>query len=113
MHVALTIFFAMSAGCGSSNSVTRGIQEPPRMIEVILGKTPVGTSLPDDERFMQSEGFKCSQPTNGEFLGRRSLDYLYCDRSDGEIVQRRWQVAIVHREGKVSEVLASTGLVGP
>src|SRR5713101_3012007 len=113
MHFALTVLLAMGVGCASSHSVTRGIQEPPRMIEVILDQIPVGTSLADAERFMQSEGFKCSQTTNGEFLGHRGLDYLYCDRSDGGIVQRRWQVAIVHGDGKVSEVLASTGLVGP
>ena len=113
MYVALMVLVAMGLGCGSSHSVTRGVQEPRRMIAAILGQIPVGTSVADAERFMRPEGFKCSETTNGEFLDRQGLDYLYCDRSDSGIVQRRWQVAIVHRDGKVSEVLASTGLVGP
>lgn len=84
------------------------------MTEAVLSKVPVGTPVDDAQRFMEREGFKCSRSTNAEFLDRKGLDYIYCDRSEGSgFVQRRWQVAVVHRDGKVVEVLASTGLVGP
>ncbi len=56
---------------------------------------------------------KCTQRAIGEFMDRRGLDCIYGDRSDGWVVQRRWQVALVHEDGKLTEVLASTGLVGP
>jgi hypothetical protein len=101
------------AGCTGSQSFTRGIEEPTRMIEAVLGQVPVGTPVDDAQRFMEREGFKCSRTSNAAFGGRAGLDYIYCDRSEGGIVQRRWQVAVVHRDGKVVEVLASRGLVGP
>jgi hypothetical protein len=84
------------------------------MIEIGLGQVPVGTSVDDAQRFMEAEGFKCSRTQNGAFGDRHGIDYLYCDRMDGgnSLVSRRWQVAIVHRDGMVIEVLASTGLVG-
>lgn len=110
MRIAcLALAFASVAGC----SVTGGIEEPPRMVEAVLAKVPVGTPVDDAQRFMEREGFKCSCSTNEQFLDRKGLDYIYCDRSVGGIVQRRWQVAVVHKDGKVVEVLASTGLIGP
>ena len=104
--------FTTSPAMGNSN--TRGIEEPPRMVEAILAQVPVGTPVDDAQRFMEREGFKCSRSTNAAFLDRTGLDYVYCDRWEASgFVKRRWQVAIVHRDGKVTEVLASTGLVGP
>jgi hypothetical protein len=116
MRVALTavvLVAVVASGCAGTRSVTRGIEEPPRMVEAVLGQVPVGTPVEDAQRFMEQEGFACSREANAEFLDRKGLDYLYCDRSEGGIVQRRWQVAVVHRDGKVTEVIASTGLVGP
>ena len=115
MRIALTAaVLAAITGCTSTRSVTRGIEEPPRMIEAVLGQVPIGNTVEDAQRFMEREGFTCSRNSNKPFLDRKRLDYIYCDRSDGSgFVQRRWQVAVVHRDGKVVEVLASTGLVGP
>ena len=115
MRVALTaLVLLVAAGCTGTRSVTRGIEEPPRMVEAVIGQIPVGTPVADAQRFMEREGFGCSRSTNAEFLDHKGLDYIYCDRSEGGgIVQRRWQVAVVHRDGKVTEVIASTGLVGP
>jgi hypothetical protein len=115
MRIALAaMVLVIVAGCTGTRSVTRGIEEPPRMVEAILGRVPVGTPVDDAQRFMEREGFTCTRTADGKFLDREGLDYVYCDRSEGEgVVQRRWQVAIVHRDGKVAEVLASTGLVGP
>jgi hypothetical protein len=114
MRVALTAAVLIAvAGCTGTRSATRGIEEPPRMVEAILAQVPVGTAVDDAQRFMEREGFACSRKTNAGFLDRSGLDYIYCDRSEGTVVSRRWQVAVVHRDGKVVEVLASTGLVGP
>ena len=115
MRVALTAaVLAVVTGCTGTRSVTRDIEEPPRLVEVVLSQVPVGTSVENAQRFMEREGFKCSRTIAGQFGDRKGLDYVYCDRSEGGVwVQRRWQVAIVHRGGKVTEVLASTGLVGP
>jgi hypothetical protein len=115
MRVAMTAaVLAMVVGCTSTRSITRGIAEPSRMVEVVLSQVPVGTPIEDAQRFMEREGFKCSRTTNGHFLDRKGLDYVYCDRTEASgWIDCRWQVAIVHRDGKVAEVLASYGLTGP
>jgi hypothetical protein len=109
----LALILASVPGCASSLAVTSGIEESPRMVETILSQIPVGTPVDDAQRFMEREGFKCSRSIGESFGDHKGLDYIYCDRSEGLVVQRRWQVALVHRNGKVIEVLASTGLVGP
>jgi hypothetical protein len=97
---------------------TRGIEAPTQMERIILASVPVGSPITEARRFMESEGFRCQEYVNSPCARgdevREGLDFLHCDRSDGGwIVQRRWQVALVHRDGRVTEVLASTGLVGP
>lgn len=116
MRVVLTaVALAAVAGCAGTQSFTRGIEEPPRMVDAVLGQIPVGTAVDDAQRFMEREGFDCSRETNAELRDGKMLDYIYCDRSDSEgwIVSRRWQVKVVHRDDKVVEVIAHTGLVGP
>ena len=83
------------------------------MIRVVLTHVPVGSTVNDAQRFLEQEGFQCSRHTNDTFQGHKGVDYIYCDREGGWLIYRRWQLAIVHRDGKVVEVLASTGLVWP
>ena len=98
----------------SSGYFTRSIEDPPKMIAAILAQIPVGTPIEDAERFMVQEGFACSRSANAARGNRNGLDYVYCTRSDGiGPVQRVWKVAVVHRDGKVVEVLAFTSLDGP
>ncbi len=98
----------------TARPVTRGIEDPARMIEAVLKQAPVGTPVADAKKFMEREGFHCKPMTNQPFGDRTGLDYIDCERIEGgTAVQRRSQVAVVHRDGKVVEVLASTGLVGP
>ena len=83
------------------------------MKRVILKIVPLGTPLEVAQRLMAEEGFLCFRRTKASVLDREGIDSLWCDRLEGGIVQRRWQVALVHRDGRVTEVLPSTGLVGP
>ena len=109
----LWLLLVAFAGCIDTQSVTRGIEVPARMVEAVLSEIPLGTSVEDAARFMEREGFACTRETNAEFLNRKGLDYIRCDRSEGGVVARRWQVAVVHKDGKVVEIITSTGLVGP
>ncbi|WP_153556736.1 hypothetical protein [Roseimaritima sediminicola] len=114
MRLALTnVLIVAVAGCTGTQSVTLGIEKPPGMAEAVLSEIPVGTPVEDAERFMVREGFACIRATDAEFLDRKGLDYIYCDRTEGETVQRRWQIAVVHNNGEVAEIIASTGLVAP
>src|SRR5262245_34761314 len=101
------------AGCASPPPVTRGIDEPAQMVEAVLGRAPVRTPVEAAERFMAHEGVTCARQPDAAPIGRPGMGYVYCDRFEGLGIKRRWQVAVVHRDGKVVEVLASTGLVGP
>lgn len=82
------------------------------MVETVVRLVPAGTSIDAAQRVMEAEGFECHRETAAKFLDREGLDYVYCVRSEGGIVQRRWQVALVHRNGQVVEALASTDLTG-
>ena len=62
---------------------------------------------------MQQHQFTCAVVTNGSFGTMEPADYLYCDKSEGGIVQQRWQVALILIDGKVSAVRVKTGMVGP
>jgi|APDOM4702015191_1054821.scaffolds.fasta_scaffold872431_2 hypothetical protein len=114
MRIAfLVLMVASLAGCAQAGAVTREIKEPTRMAEAILGQVPLGTAVDDAQQFMEQEGFKCSRSTNADFGHRQGLDYINCDRAAGDVVQRRWQIALVHKNGKIVEILSNTGLVGP
>ncbi len=84
---------------------TSGVEDAAGMERSILLAIPIGTPVSDARRFMVAEGFECRDSTEP--------GYMYCDRHDGSVVQRRWQVSLVHRHGKLTEVRVDTGLVGP
>ena len=67
---------------------------------------------------MEQHHFTCSMMTNSSFGDLKATDFLYCDRRDFEShvspsVARRWQVALVLADGKISAVRVTTGLIGP
>ncbi|GEM_PF-1841470 len=78
-------------------------------------KIPVGTPVNVARQILQSKRFEVSlefgQAFTEEGKVRRNLDYLYGDRHDGFIFQRRWQVAVVFKENKVTEILVSTAII--
>jgi len=81
----------------------------------ILRLVPLGTPIPEAKARMESTNYVCSQQINQAWSTRSHLNYLWCNRSEstGWPVKRRWQVALVDENQKVSEVLISTGLIGP
>ena len=112
--VLMALMLAAFAGCINLQSVTRDINEKPRMIEVVSSIVPIDTPVDEAQRFMEREGFQCTRETNANFLDREGLDYISCKRVDGfGLVTRQWRIAVVHRDGKVVEVLAERWLLGP
>ena len=89
----------------------------------ILKHIPIGTEIEAAQTTMERNGFKCVRKNNGTFTEREpkglvgaphgSLDFLYCDLEvpATEYCARRYQIAIVHKNGIVSEVLVSIGLI--
>jgi hypothetical protein len=108
--MALAALLPITSGCASRQSFTRGIEEPARMEEVILKAIPVGTPLPEAQRFMESEGFSCFADKN-----RDGTEILWGDRQNATkkfLINQRWQIKIRHESGKVAEVKAHVGLIG-
>lgn len=111
--LCLVFLACFMAGCTASQHVTRNIKDSSTMTRVILKALPPGTPLEKAAQFMTDQGFVCSYVQNESFMDRNNIDYVYCCRTDsGELVKRKWFVAIVVVDGRVIEILADTGLVG-
>jgi hypothetical protein len=83
---------------------------------------PTGTTIEDARRIMEANGFKCQLMERSFFAEREEddhplpvhsdIDFLYCDKEKGGLFcDRRWQVAIVHEHGIVSDVFVSIGRI--
>lgn len=80
-----------------------------------------GGTIEDAKRIMEANGFTCvlkersdfAEMEEDDFLAtHHDLDYLYCDKERGGLFcNRRWQVAIVHKDGVVSDTLVSIGRI--
>lgn len=83
----------------------------------------IGSGIEDAKRIMERNGFECSFVEEGGFEevedGRHSrshdnVDYLYCNKEKGGFIcSRRWQIAIVHKNRIVSDILVSIGETCP
>jgi len=109
LMLVLVAFSISSCHARTTGKITDSIT----MTRVLQTALPFGTELSTARTFMEHEGFHCTPQTNARWGDRSHLDYLYCERSDGSIVQRHWQVAIVYYGKYVFEVLVTTDLVGP
>ena len=102
-------------------------EDPDVMEREILAIVPIDSSVDRAKQLMEKNGFDCTFTKNGNFTRARAdknapgvmrhqaynnLDYLYCNFSRGLLVQRRWQVAIIHTEKSVKSVAVSTFLIG-
>lgn len=86
---------------------------------------PLGTPLVDAQRIMEHEGFKCTWKPSGLFVERASwqkniaehekLPHLCCDRCDAEqiIMTTNWSIALVAKDGQVSDIIVSVFVDGP
>jgi hypothetical protein len=100
--------------------------DPTALRAAILRRTPVGTPIDETRRLLETAGFSCHMEQDAEFseflpgpkrqVVHEHKDFLYGDRTRlvGLLMQRRWQVAVVHdKQDRVSAVYVSTGLIGP
>jgi len=106
-------------GCASyGGHKTKKVSDANEMERILNLEIPTGSNILKAESIMRSEGFSVKYQINGSFSNNGrvydNLTYLYCDRTDGgPIVVQRWQIAVVHSNGKVKNILVSTGFVGP
>ena len=89
-------------------------QQPDSMRAAVLHLVPIGSSVDTAQARLEREGFRCAL-THGPFAEHPATDYLWCDATvgAGSPVTRRWQVAVFEDSGRVRDVAAKTGLIGP
>ena len=74
---------------------------------------PPGTPQTAAEDILKKKGFSVSV-MHGAIGAEHFADYLYCDyRDGGSPVSRRWQAALVLKDGRVVDYRVTTGLTGP
>ena len=115
MKTLALAFVLAVAGCAHDDRLS---EQPTTATAQVQSWIPVGTSLADAQQIMEQHHFTCSIMTNSSFGDLKAVDFLYCDYSDSDnhitpIVVRRWQVALVLADGKVSAIRLTTGLISP
>ena len=126
----LTVFILVTPLC-SSHAETKKVRlhnNPAAMKNEVLKKIPIGSSIEHAKEVMEKSGFKCEMKWNGSFAyyddkgnqqaTRNGEDYLYCDKEKSAfpfilLQTRRWQIAIVHKNGVVTEAVVAISLTGP
>jgi hypothetical protein len=95
------------------------------MKEEVLKRIPIGIPIEQAREIMVKSGFKCEMLLNKSFAEmdydehqttREGIDFLYCDKEKAAFpygCDRRWQIAIVHKNAVVTEQLISIGLICP
>ena len=74
---------------------------------------PCGTRLEDACEAMRQRGFACEFVQRGKWRQYRGIDHLRCIRDDGQLIKRRWDVAIIHNGERVTAVDLRAALVYP
>ncbi len=110
---ALCVLIALSGNAASVKSQMKSL-------------FPEGSSVYSAEKTMTGEGFSCSYMGKNDFAetdGRskqvihRNITFLYCtlERSRGifSFSSERWQTAIVHKNGRITDIYVSYGITGP
>jgi hypothetical protein len=109
------VLLALATGCPHKSATLALADDPKTATEQIQNLIPLGMTDTNAELIMQQQGFACSIK-HGDFKDGSNMvknaDHIYCDKSEGSIIQRRYQVALVLTDSKVSTVKLSSDLVG-
>jgi hypothetical protein len=107
-----------------SNQVTWKTESAVPMKATLLQHIPLGTGLQEARKFMEGEGFACTLRRNDTFIERRAndpgpkhegIDFLACERVQNEtfLRSRVWRVALVLKNGLVTDVIVDDYFDGP
>ena len=108
----LMIGAVLLAACGSDHK-TEDVASPKEMQQTLEKSVTKGMNLDAAKAFMEREGFVCEDVKGGTWKGRKGLNFLHCKREDGQMIKRRWEVALMHDGKSVSSLEMRTALVYP
>jgi hypothetical protein len=112
LGLPMMIVAMLLAACGPEHK-TEDVASPKEMQQTLEKSLPKGTSLEAAKVFMEGEGFVCEDVKGGTWKGRKGLNFLHCKREDGQMIKRRWEVALMHDGRSVSALEMRTALVYP
>lgn len=115
LKILALAFVLAVGGCAHRDWLS---ERPAEAVAQIQHWVPVGTSLADAQSIMEQHHFTCSVKKNSSFGDLKAANFLYCNRKDTNrrvtpVVTRRWQVALVLADGKVSALRVNMELTGP
>jgi hypothetical protein len=120
-YMILALF--LIAGCSSLKPKLELSGNTASNIAVVASYIPSGTDSATAFNQMSDAGFTCKIERNKTFAISKGttpigavgpMDFLWCDKQQGNPVARRWQVILIlDEEDKVKDHSVSTGLVGP
>jgi len=97
--------------------------DPDECRAAVLEVIPLGTAVNDARLVMRTNRFKVQRARDSDFtehhsgeeITHKGIDFLFCDRRKtmGQLTARRWQIAVVHEDGAVTDIYVTTGLIGP
>jgi hypothetical protein len=111
----LIIGLCILATCMSCNLFKKDLalsSDNNRARQTILQEVPIGSSIDYASKVMHMYGIECSRTESDSFREYRNIDFLYCSKQAIQfplVCDSVWQIAIVHTNGIVSDVLVSYG----
>jgi hypothetical protein len=108
----LTLVATFFVACGPDHK-TEDVASPKEMQQTLEKSVTKGMGLDAAKAFMEREGFFCEDVKGGTWKGRKGLNFLHCKREDGQMIKRRWEVALMHDGKSVSSLELRTALVYP
>ena len=111
-NLLLIISAILLAACGSGHK-TEDVASPKEMQATLEKSVQKGMQLQAARAFMEGEGFVCEDVKGGTWKGRKGLNFLHCKREDGQMIKRRWEVALMHDGKSIASLEIRTALVYP
>ena len=109
---AVIVVAALLVSCEKAHK-TEDVVSPQQMQQTLEKSVPKGMALETAKVFMEGEGFACEEIKGGTWKGKKGLNFLHCKREDGQMIKRRWEVALMHDGRSVSSMDIRTALVYP
>ena len=106
-RTALPPLLILLLACGD-HTITRGADSEQEWGRRLAAVIPLGTRADTAQATMERNGFQCRTSAD-------SVAYIWCDKMSSRfnVVRRRWQADLNLDRGRVFEVRAFTGLIGP
>lgn len=105
--------FLGSVGCGKEDPKGSEATTPAEMLEIYKAKVDIGIPVRKARELMLADGFQVKEESGAKWRGKLVKAFLRCTRDDGQIVKRRWEIAIIHDGEAVTAVDLRSATVYP